>query len=81
MSDKKRYQFSGEVTISVSTIVWATSEAKARKIAEQRGNTSGLVDGGNELSEWITSGDLDGVVKVGECELTDSIEDDEDEQE
>jgi hypothetical protein len=72
VSNKKhRYELSGEVTISVSTVVWARSEAEARRKMITRGNTSGLVDRGHEGSEWITSGELDGEVRIVGCELAD----------
>lgn len=75
---KHRFVLSGEVTISVTTVVWADSPAAAKRKVANRGNTSGLVDAGDEREEWITSGELDGTVKIIGCEQDDTGEEEED---
>ncbi len=56
------YRPRGRVTISVSTVVVAASEAEAIVIAESRGLES-IYPQGNERGEWTTSGELDGSVE------------------
>jgi len=63
MAKKKRYEFTGCVTITVRTVVYAKDEAEARKLIKDRGNTSGLVERGHETEEWVTSEELDGEVQ------------------
>jgi len=61
------YRLRGRVTISVSTVVAAASEAEAIAIAESRGLES-IHPQGNECGEWTTSGELDGSVENVEIE-------------
>lgn len=61
----KRYRVSGEMTISISTVVHAKTAAEAVEIAKQRG-PMGLCHQcaqGEEANEWVTSGELDGEPK------------------
>jgi hypothetical protein len=63
----KTYRVSGMVTISVYTIVEASSEDEAREIAAERGMCR--VDDperhGEDATEvWFHSGELDGVPEV-----------------
>jgi len=63
MSALKRYRVQGELTISVSTIVWATSAAAAKTLAEDKpvqGLCHQCSSGDEEETEWVTSGELDG---------------------
>lgn len=62
------FRVDGEVTISITTIVRARTAAEAKRKAASVGMTSGLVDAGDERSEWITSSELDGEPKVVGCE-------------
>lgn len=75
-SDKPRqlWLVSGEITISVHTIVSARSAAEARKVADREGSMMSLchhcADGANseEPGEWRTSGELDSAVTITEAE-------------
>lgn len=63
MGAKKRWLVTGEVTISVHTIVEAETEVEAKLLADNRMMPSlchhcGNDDGNTE--EWRTSGELDG---------------------
>lgn len=57
-----KYRVSGLLTVSVSTCVEADTEAEAKELAMANPNV-GLCHqcaGGDEDSEWVTSGELDG---------------------
>lgn len=61
MPRKKRYRVSAEMTISVSTVVEATSEAKALEAALDVPVQSLCHQCSNGADdEWSTSGELDG---------------------
>ncbi len=59
-----RYIVIGEVTVSVHTIVDAASPEIARSIAAWRGNSTGIIDSGDDETEWVTGDELDGDVKI-----------------
>lgn len=68
--EMKRYVVNGEVTISVSVIVYAEDEEEARKAAEES-PMMGLCHScaeGREAGEWRTSGELDGSPTITEVE-------------
>ena len=57
---KKKYRVEGQVTISISTLVNAESEADAIRIATNRRMCDIYESVSDETSEWVTSGELDG---------------------
>ena len=58
---KKRYRVTAGMTISVSTVVMATSKAKAIEAAEDRAIMSLCHQcAGGDDTEWTTGGELDG---------------------
>ena len=57
---KRRFRVHAEVTISLSTVVFAKNEAEAKKLAEDRAIET-IHTQGDEESEWVTSGEIDGV--------------------
>lgn len=59
---KHKYRVVAEMTISVSTVVEATSEKEAIEIAQDRYPES-LDTQGDDTVEWCTSGELDGTPK------------------
>ena len=67
MSDKRKYLVEAEVTISLHTIVEATSAAEAKRIAADRDlpriDWPGRNDDGAALEEWDHSGEVDGTPK------------------
>lgn len=75
MADLKRYRVTGEVTISVQTIVMARSEKHARKVAGeasmQQFCNGCASDPDHEDPEWRTTGELDGTAKIVEVEEED----------
>lgn len=73
-----RYNVTGAVTISVYTIVEADSPEQARQIAAERGNSSSIVEQGNDNEEWVTGSELDGVVTVVQVDEVDDLYEDED---
>jgi len=64
----QRYLVTGEVTISVSTMVKARSKSEARRLAMSRSLENIHTDGDDSL-EWTTSGELDGMVKFTGIEV------------
>jgi hypothetical protein len=73
VSERKRYNVSGQITISMHTEVMASSPEEARKIAEERSIMSlcHQCASGEPAEEWVTSGELDG----GEVQELDVQED------
>jgi len=69
MTDKeeKRWIVTAEVTISVTTIVHASSEKKARALAKGRGMSMTWRDDGDAEEEW-THDELDGTPSIIGCE-------------
>lgn len=59
---KRKYRVVAEMTISVSTVVEASSEAEAIEIAQDRYPETLHVQG-DDTVEWCTSGELDGTPK------------------
>lgn len=57
------YIVCGNVTISVSTLVEASSEEEAKVIAWRR-DPGHIHDNGNCREEWITSGEIDGTPEI-----------------
>ena len=57
---KKTYRIEGQVTISISTLVTAKSEADAIRIATGRTMCDIHESDSDETKEWVTSGELDG---------------------
>lgn len=55
----KKYRLSAEVTISLSTIVAASTEQEALDIARGR-ELAQITDYGEQSRVWVTSGELDG---------------------
>jgi hypothetical protein len=53
------YAVTGKLTITVTTVVLATSEAEAKSIAEERPTSGSWRDGGNLKEEWVHD-ELDG---------------------
>jgi hypothetical protein len=62
MSKKSRYRVMAECTISVETIVEASSPEKARDLAHERTMMSlcHSCSSGSPEEEWVTTGELDG---------------------
>jgi hypothetical protein len=61
----KRYRVTAEITISVSTVVMAKSEKAALDLAQDQPMQSlcHQCANGEDATEWVTSGELDGVPK------------------
>ncbi len=70
MAKHKKYMVTAVVTISVSTVVEATSKKEALDIAYERSLTR-IVDRGHKGREWCTSGELDGIPQSLVAELYD----------
>lgn len=63
-----KYIVTGEITISCSTIVEASSVKEAKRLALQRGNGS-IVCNGRDEEQWCAD-ELDGEASItGTCEL------------
>lgn len=61
----KKWTVTGHVTISVTTVVEAKSEAMARRIANTRQlSTVHVPSDADENSEWVSGEELDGEVSV-----------------
>ncbi len=58
----KRYRVTSEVTISLSTVVYAKSKAQALSLASDKPIVSlcHQCADGEQDEEWVTSGELDG---------------------
>jgi hypothetical protein len=71
VSKSRDYVVTAEVTISISTVVHAPSPERAKEIAEDRPMLvlCNQCAGGDERSEWVTSGALDGDPKLLGAEL------------
>lgn len=74
MPAKKKYVASGEITISVSTTVKATSVTQAKRLAAEQPMQSlcGQCGHPDYDNEWGTSGELDGEVKITSAEEDDA---------
>lgn len=59
---KKCYRVAAEVTISVSTVVYASSKEEAKRLAGEHPMMSlcHVCASGEDDKEWVTSGELDG---------------------
>lgn len=73
MKPLRRYIVTGEVTISVHTEVEARSAKEARELADEHGVMSLCHSCSAEScdEQWVTSGELDGAVKIRDAELLD----------
>lgn len=67
MSDKRKYLVEAEVTISLHTVVEASSAAEAKRIAVDRAlpriDWPGRSDESTSAEEWDHSGEIDGIPK------------------
>lgn len=67
------FRIYGTMTISVSTVVDASTKKKALEIAAERGviRLCCQCSGGNDQEEWVTSGELDDEPKILEAKKED----------
>jgi hypothetical protein len=72
VDDRRDYNVVAQVTISVHTVVEAGSIEEAIELAQERSviQLCHQCASGDEMSEWVTSGELDGEptdLRVEEC--------------